>query len=192
MTVHTYGDSHSNLPWVFIKVPEYEIIIHWKTGCTMARFSLEKKQLCNLKNDIVKENDTVIFCFGEVDCRVHYGKTENYKDLLKDIVKEYFRVIKSNVDDYYRLNVLIYPVPPVLEQYSQQTILSGTLQQRKEIVEFMNEQLQSACDTYEYRLFDIYSQCLNERGFMNMLLSDHTGHITDNDLIVSNLKRYIA
>ena len=51
----------------------------------------------NIKKCGVHENDIVIFCFGEIDCRNHVHKhitsEYSYKDIINNIVNNYFNVI---------------------------------------------------------------------------------------------------
>jgi len=87
MTVHTFGDSHSH--YGFKKINN--IKINWIGP--MLCYTLGNKGLdgLNISNFDVNENDTVIFCFGEIDCRAHIyrfvNETTTYEEIIDKIVK---------------------------------------------------------------------------------------------------------
>ena len=60
--------------------------------------------LLNIKNCGVKENDIVIFCFGEIDCRnhvhKHISKNKSYKNIIDDLSINNFESIKKNINTY--------------------------------------------------------------------------------------------
>jgi hypothetical protein len=80
MSIHTVGDSHSYYGW--------SGIIHHHLGAVLCySFGKEKLNKCDIRNFDIKDGDTVIFCFGEIDCRCHIHKhiteTTTYQQYYK-------------------------------------------------------------------------------------------------------------
>lgn len=104
MSIHTFGDSHSNNGWNFDNINIHHI------GSTLCySFGRDKLNRLNIKNFGVRENDIVIFCFGEIDCRCHIYKYvnahRNYQQIIDEIVNNYFIAIKDNITQYSNLQV---------------------------------------------------------------------------------------
>jgi len=84
MTIHTFGDSHSYFGWD--NIPNVKIHHLGPKLCySIGRDGINIKDNSNVcsfgkngitikDNAVVKENDVVIFCFGEIDCRCHVHK----------------------------------------------------------------------------------------------------------------------
>ncbi len=68
MRIHTVGDSHSHCAW-----PDY-VIPHHLGAILCYSFGKEKLERCDLRELDIEDGDTVIFCFGEIDCRCHIHK----------------------------------------------------------------------------------------------------------------------
>lgn len=180
MKIHTIGDSHSVHPWNKID----NIIIHHQ-GPKLC-YSIGRDGI-NLTNLNIKENDLLIFCFGEIDCRCHIIKyiteTKTYKDIIDEIVNNYFIAIHKAVSELnIKVNVSIYNVVPPLFAYSlgnPEYPHLGTNEQRKQFVLYFNEQLKYKCKEYNYIFFDIYNKYVNSDGFIDNSLSDSDVHISN-------------
>ena len=65
-------------------------------------FGKENLKRCNISDYDLKNNDTIIFSLGEIDCRCHIIKHINekmtYKTIIKIIIDMYIDAIKINVD----------------------------------------------------------------------------------------------
>ena len=74
MQIHTFGDSHSYSGWERIK--NIKINIHHLGPILAYSFGRDGLSRNNIANSCfnVNENDIVIFCFGEIDCRGHVHK----------------------------------------------------------------------------------------------------------------------
>lgn len=179
MVIHTFGDSHCSNGWGGI--PNLETHHLGPKLC----FSIGRDGI-NIKDGYdVKNGDTVIFCFGEIDCRFHIHRhiTEdrNYKEVIDDIVNKYFIKVKDAVDMFENLQTVIYNVvPPVKKedvyQYPDHPHL-GTDEERKGYVLYFNEKLKEKCIEYGFVFFDIYNKYIDSDGFLNKSLSDGTVHV---------------
>jgi hypothetical protein len=110
MVIHTFGDSHSYNG--FSNIPN--ILTHHlgpKLCFSIGRDGINIKDGYNVNN-----GDTVIFCFGEIDCRCHIHKhiTEgaDYKQIIDIIVTNYFKQIQTAVNTFNNINTVIYNVVP--------------------------------------------------------------------------------
>ena len=89
MTIYTIGDSHSTADWNNIKN------LHTFSVGPILCYNFAIRGI-NLKDgNIINDGDTVIFCFGEIDCRCHIHKhitnDISYTDVIDYIVDTYFR-----------------------------------------------------------------------------------------------------
>jgi hypothetical protein len=182
MSIFTFGDSHSFYPFNKLKYIDVNSI-----GPTLA-FSIGRDRLkrLNLKDYPVKEGDTVIFCFGEIDCRCHVHKyineTKEYKSIIKPIVDLYFEGIQEIVSEIKNLKTYIYNVVPPIE--IDETVWNnpeypflGTNEERKLYALYFNECIREKCKEYGYGFFDIYDKYTDSNGFLLKSESDLNVHI---------------
>ena len=182
MTIFTFGDSHSVHP--FDKLP---YISANSIGSTLA-FRIGRDRLVRL--DILKfpvaEGDTVIFSFGEIDCRCHIHKyindTNTYQYVIKNIVDSYFEGIKEIVAPFTKLSTYIYNVVPPIEfdatiWNNPEYPFLGTNEDRKKYHLFFNECIAKNCRSYGYGFFDIYDKYTDSNGFLRKSDSDGFIHI---------------
>jgi len=209
MVFHTFGDSHSEFGWKLIP----RIKINHLSAKLCYSFGRDKLSLLNIKNYNVSEGDSVLFSFGEIDCRAHIYKHDTddnqYPKIIDDIIDNYFIAIKLNVSQYNNLNVFIYFVPPsdVTTQLNEEELQLyvykkinknehsvypwlGTNEIRKKYFLYFYNKLKQKCIEYNYIMFDIYNQYCDENGFIKQELSDGTAHINNpiyiNEFIISN------
>jgi hypothetical protein len=179
MIIHTFGDSHSYFGWEGIQ----NVNIH-HLGPKLC-FSIGRDGF-NIKDEYnVNNGDTVIFCFGEIDCRCHVHKyiTENidYKQIIDNIVNNYFVKIKSAIDIFSNLKTVIYNVVPPVQKHNTgenpEYPYLGTDEERKAYVLYFNDKLRQKCIEYNFLFFDIYDKYIDSNGFLNKSLSDGNVHI---------------
>lgn len=182
MKLHTFGDSHSRcIAWQTIDMPNLEIITYSGTPSTMARFCTERLNFLNIKDYGVSENNMACFCFGEIDCRMHYSRPENFvvaPFLIDKIIERYFETIRENVEQYKNLTTIVFNIVPQTRKYSNEFFL-GTDEERKTIALIMNSKLKEYCKKYNYIFFDVYDKYCDDEGFMNPKYKDGAVHIGD-------------
>jgi hypothetical protein len=94
---HTIGDSHCKAGWERISELTIKSTILEKR--TMYQFGQEKLDFLDIREHGVVEGDTVIFCFGEIDCRFHiynFSQSEGYEALVCRLVDNYIDAIDQN------------------------------------------------------------------------------------------------
>ena len=189
MSIHTTGDSHCRTLGKCSSL----IQCHWIPEILCYSFGKEKLNRCDIRNFNVKNGDTIIFCFGEIDCRCHVHKhiteTNTYQNIINDIVHNYFEAIKLNITtcQINFKNVCVYNVVPTCQKHN--TIENfvypflGTDEERKKYVLYFNEKLKEKCIEYGYVYFDIYDKYTDSNGFLDKSLSDGHVHIDNSEYI---------
>lgn len=182
MVIHTFGDSHCYSG--FGNIPNVRTHHLGPKLC----FSIGRDGI-DIKNGYnVNDGDTVIFCFGEIDCRCHIQKYvsthQDYKQIIDDIVINYFTKIKHAVDAFdTTLTPVIYNVVPPVQKYNTaenpEYPYLGTDDERKVYVMYFNEKLQQKCVEFNYLFLNIYDKYVDDNGFLNKNLSDGNVHIRD-------------
>ena len=202
MSIHTIGDSHSINGW-HPSNDWYGIIkTHHLRGILCYSFGRDKLDRCDIRMFNIKDGDTIIFCFGEIDCRCHIHKhitnIITYQDIINNIVDNYFKAIELNVSiSQIKLkNVCVYNVVPPVQKniilrnvydYTGLPIL-GTDEERKCYILYFNEKLKEKCIENNYIFFDIYNDYIDENGFMIENFRDATIHICNGYYITKFIK----
>lgn len=192
MKLYTFGDSHSRcLSWQTVKIELLEIKLYQGTPSTMSRFAGEKLEFLNIKDFGVEENDAVCFCFGEIDCRMHFSKQVNFKNhelLIDELVKRYFEAISKNVEQYKNLITMVFNISPPCRNFND-AIFIGTDEERKKIYLYMNYKLKEYCQLYNYIFLDVYDKYCDDDGFLKLLFKDTAVHINNGIYIEEFLKQ---
>ena len=181
MSIHTFGDSHSYFGWR--DIPNVQTHHLGPKLC----FSVGRDGI-NIKDGFnVNNGDTVIFCFGEIDCRCHIHKhiteTNDYKQVIDGIVDDYFAKVKIAVEDFNNLKTVIYNVVPAIQKNTcaenELFPFLGTDEERKKYILYFNEKLQQKSDEYKFVFCNVYNDYADDNGFLNKSLSDGSVHIRD-------------
>ena len=188
MSIHTIGDSHSGGGWT-------QMIQHHLGAVLCYSFGKEKLNRCNIRNFNIKDGDTIVFCFGEIDCRCHIHKhitdTISYQDIINNIVDNYFEAIELNVSvSQIKLkNVCVYNVVPPIQKYNTlenpEYPYLGADEERKQYVLYFNKKIKEKCIEKKYIFFDVYDKYTDENGFLRKDLSDDNVHIRDGRYITN-------
>lgn len=190
--IHTFGDSHSSSVhshWGKIDISGVEIKCNHIGGRLMYTFGRMGMQLLDIRKYGVKENDTVIFCFGEIDCRNHVHKhiTEqvSYKDVIDYVATSYFKAIKENVSNYSNLKTCVYNVVPPSKCFNvgpnHPYPFIGTDDERKTYHMYMNTKLKELCNEHNFIYFDIYNDTCDDEGFLKKEYSDGQVHLRNTE-----------
>ena len=188
MTIHTFGDSHSNFPVKNVRTHHL--------GPRLCN-SIGRDGISIKTGFDVNEGDTVIFCFGEIDCRCHihrFAEDSDYKSVIDFVVVKYFKKISIAVNEITNLKVAIYNVVPTVQKNTVREHpmypFIGSDEERKKYVLYFNEKLKEKCLEYNYIFFDVYDKYTDENGFLNKSLSDGTLHIGNGKYISEFIDKY--
>jgi len=200
MTIHTFGDSHSNFGFRDIN----NISIHWIGPILCYTFGVKKNDILNIRNFEVNENDSVIFCFGEIDCRAHIyrfvNENNSYQNIIDNIIEKYFEAIILNIEGYKNLKIIVYNIVPpsrienMLTDIEIQTYVlvknkndipwKGSNNERMQYHLYFNQKLQHYCHKNGFIFMDIYDKYCDENGFLKKEFSDGNVHI-DNPIFIN-------
>lgn len=186
MTIHTFGDSHASN--IYSGWKDCDGVISHHLGPVLCySFGKEKLFRCDISNFDIKNNDSVVFCFGEIDCRCHVNKHITYKKtfdiIINEIVCNYADAIKINIENckVKLKTICIYNVVPPVNSYntSENKVYPflGSDDERKSYVLYFNKRLKEICEEYGWIFFDIYDFYTDTNGFLNKELSDGGVHI---------------
>lgn len=191
MVIHTIGDSHSCQGWT-------GICEHHLGHVLCYSFGRETLGRCDIRKYNIHNGDTIVFSFGELDCRCHVHKyvnaTTTYQQVIDPIVENYFKAIKLNVDvSKIKLkNVCVYNiVPPIQKDRTPENLeypFIGTDEERKQYTLYFNQKIKELCIIYNYIFFDIYDKHIDENGFLRKEMSDGLVHITEKCFIYEFLR----
>ncbi len=187
MTIHVFGDSHAS-----DKISGWkdclDIESHYLGPILCYSFGQEKRKRLDINKYDIKDDDIVLFCFGEIDCRCHVHKyitpQQDYKEIINQVIHNYILAIKENIRNCKAKLKYVYVynvVPPVrkesIRQHKKYPHL-GSDQERQKYVLYFNQKLQEVCDD-NIRFFNIYDKYVDKDGFLNPELSDGSVHIFD-------------
>lgn len=181
MVIHTVGDSHSYSGWSGVTTNHLGPMLCYTFGKKHKRFDIHSLNL--------KEGDSIIFCFGEIDCRCHVNKyvrnNVSYTKVIDTIVSNYFKAIQKHVSKlpFSLKHVCVFNVvPPVRASDTEENKdypFLGSDEERRSYVEFFNNMLRLYCFVYQYVFIDVYDKYADEDGFLKKGLSDGNVHIKD-------------
>ena len=102
------GDSHISM---FKNTKAYHFQNRPHTACMLHNYH---KELLKILNRHKKE--TILFIFGEVDCRIHVFNTmktldRDYDIVIEDIVENYLEYVRMLIE-YYGFDVRVLTIPP--------------------------------------------------------------------------------
>ena len=202
ITIHTFGDSHaSNIysHWGYINLPGVNISCNHIGGKLMHTFGRRGLKLLNIREEKygVKENDIVIFCFGEIDCRNHVHKhvseKKTYKDVIDEIVINYFESIKKNKFLYNNIKICVYNVVPPIRYREEDSDhpfpYLGSDEERKLYFNYMNSKIKELCKINNFIYFDIYKDSCDDEGFMKKEYSDGNCHLKHTEHSINFIKK---
>ena len=181
-TIHTIGDSHCYSGWSNIITPHHlGPVLCYTFG----------KDRCDLRNPAysIRDGDTVIFCFGEIDCRCHVYKhineTTTYEQVIDAIVENYVEAIKVTIatSQLKLKRVGVYNVVPPVQRHNTHEDPGypylGSDDERKAYVLYFNQLLRAKCAENNFVMFDVYDNYADNNGFLRKELSDGQVHIRD-------------
>jgi len=199
MKIHTFGDSHGSQYSGWLNCEN--VVTHHLGPVLCYSFGKEKLNRCDIRNYNLENGDSVIFCFGEIDCRNHVHKhitnEINYKVIINNIIENYIEAIKENITICQKnlKHVCIYNViPPV--RYIQEAPnhpfpYLGTDEERKTYFLYFNKVLKQKCYEEKFIFFDIYDEIKDNQGFLKKEFSDGNCHLKDHFSLNKFINKYL-
>ena len=193
MTIHTFGDNQAIYGWNNT-IEKH----HINDLCFI--FGKDKLDLLDISKYNIQNYDTIIFCFGELDCRIYINtvidSNNTYKKIIDNIVKNYFEAIKINIinSNIIFKNICVYNIiPPSLTENitNEEYIYIGSDEERKSYVLYFNLKLKEECLKNNFIFFDIYNLHIDDNGFLKKNVNDGNGFIKNTEYINEYIKKYI-
>ena len=181
--LHTIGDSHGGgvrgLTGAFDLVGG---VVHHPIGPKLMH-SIGRDGL-DFRTLGVADGDTVICCFGEIDCRCHVHKFgPDYRKTIAATVERYVDALLANLVRLPRLRLCVYNIPPPIRKAGKvenpDYPYLGTDEERLAYVTCMNELLAAACQRHGLVFVDVAAEYADEQGFLRDAQSDGNVHIAD-------------
>ena len=198
MSIHTFGDSHSSN---IISGWNKNIKSHHLGPILCYSFGKDHLKRCDIRNYNIKNNDTLIFCFGELDCRCHVNKhitnEITYQTIIENLIENYVNAIKKNISkvNIKLKNICIYNVVPPIKKENiyrdSKYPCIGTNEERKSYVLYFNQLAKQKCIENDWIFFDIYDKYTTKDGFLEHKYSDGNIHIYDGKYINEFIQKYL-
>lgn len=187
MKIHTFGDSHSCNGWDYAP----SVIQHHLGPILCYSIGRDGLNRLNIQHYGVENGDTVIFSFGEIDCRSHIKKyiTANtpFTVIIDNIIDKYVDMIRQNINQFANIYACIYNIVPPIQRHNtpenHEYPYLGADEERKQYVLYFNYKLREICRKYHFTFVDIYDKYTDKNGYLNKLLSDGKVHIKDGTYI---------
>lgn len=182
-SIHTIGDSHGGgvhgLSGAFDLVGE---VTPHHLGPRLMH-SIGRDGL-DMRKQGIKDGDTVICCFGEIDCRCHVHKFgPDYRKTIAATVERYVQALLANLKRLPRLRLCVYNIPPPIRKAGKlenpEYPYLGTDAERRAYVNCMNELLAEQCARHGLIFVDVAREYADEHGFLRDSQSDGNVHVAD-------------
>jgi FkbM family methyltransferase len=181
--LHTIGDSHGG--GINGLVGAFDLIggvAHHHLGPRLMH-SVGRDGL-DLRAYGIADGDTVICCFGEIDCRCHVHKFgPNYRRTIAETVERYVQALLANLGRLPRLRICLYNIIPPIRKAGKlenpEYPYLGTDEERLAYVTCMNELLAEQCERYGLIFVNVAREYADEQGFLRDSQSDGNVHVAD-------------
>jgi hypothetical protein len=168
--IHCIGDSHSAVfsgeeimqpEWPVLASNKLPFFNSYRLGPATAYQLKNKKHLIDeIIKQHVKEDDSLLFCFGEVDIRAHLMKQIEIQDrTLDDVVKEcvdrYFDVIMAYKNN--GINCMVWgPIASWHESKNYNGPSFGSCIERNQITKEFNRYAEELCNQNNLKFITIF------------------------------------
>ena len=198
--IHCIGDSHACIfsgseaqqpAWPELANDSLEQFRSYRIGPATA-YNLKNKT--DIIDDIISqkvdtENDSVVFCFGEVDCRAHLIKQSRIQQketrlLIEECVKRYFEVIKEYKEKGINIcvwgpiaswgdeNPYVFYEARTIEALEKEDVSYGTNIERNAVTSYFNKFLKLLCETQDITFITFFPYMLNQDGTTNVFYTE--------------------
>ncbi len=150
LTIYVIGDSHS------LFYNNIDICKVWHAGAILAYNLIDKREVYNYIYENVPKYSKLLFCFGEIDCRLHLYKHLN----IEECANRYIKAVKQFKNDYSL--IVAGPIASTPRENPQNEFQSseyptyGTQVQRNLVTRDFNEALRRKCAQNKIKFFTLF------------------------------------
>lgn len=184
------GDSHAHHSFLDIEgvtvFPPYGF-----QSVTMHKVGRDKLEFLDLKQAGIPSDSTVIFLFGEVDCRCHVKrqieeKGRTMEEVIDTLVDNYVDCIRKNQILLPQLTIILASVVPPVRRLEYEALngplnngfpFVGTDAERSAFTRYMNNRLAQHAKANDWTFLDIHSEYADVDGMFRYELSDKCVHV---------------
>lgn len=193
--IHVFGDSHSRI-YSSHYLSNYICKVYYVGPITMHRIGRDKITIDRLKalskkyyneylptckseykhmsypdDDNIKENDVVLFVFGEIDIRNHYVKQlqkgRSHSEIIANLTNSYISTIMENKKTYNNVKFGLQSInPPVdiknIHYQIKDYPVVGTIEQRIQATNEINKLLKQKCKDNDLLFIDTATYYQND------------------------------
>lgn len=195
--LYIFGDSHAHFSFKNLKISHQNM---HQSSVTMFRVGRDNK-IVNYNANIDITTNTVLLCYGEVDCRCHIGKQvnlgRNEDDVINELATCYFKTISNSIKN---AKVIVASIIPPTARNDYETINGPILHEfpfinsdddRTRYTNKLNKKIEELCNMHNYIYFDGYSFYRRESGMFSYEFSDECVHLKDNLNFIEHLYKVL-
>ena len=193
--LYIFGDSHALFSFKGLAIPHQN---RHQISITMHRIGRDKL-IVNYTPDIDLLDNTIVICYGEVDCRCHVGKQilfgRNEDEVIQELVSSYFRTISQISKAHI---IIVGVIPPVSQEehekihgpISHEFPFVGTNEDRIRYTQKVNEKLKNYSLKNDYIYFNPYEYYTKDN-ILNPVFSDKTIHLIHNSYFLEEFSKIL-
>jgi hypothetical protein len=189
--IFIYGDSHAYNSFKGLK---YDHRNCHQNAITMFRIGRDNI-IINFNKDDIRENDILVLCYGEVDCRCHVQRQintgRNEDDVIHELVSSYYQTIVNNINTIANKNVKIIMVGviPPTKQSDYESLhgpilhdfpFVGSDEDRVRYTDKVNKKIEELAKERNFTYFNPYLYYTRKDGTLRYELSDYIVHLGNN------------
>lgn len=193
--LYIFGDSHALFSFKGLAIPHQNRQQH---SITMHRIGRDN-HIINYTSDIDLPNNTIVICYGEVDCRCHIGKqvllSRKEDDVIEELVSLYFKTISQ----ISKAKIIIVGIIPPVSQEEHDKIhgpithefpFVGLDEDRIRYTQKVNEKLKDYSLKNDYIYFNPYAY-YSKNDMLNTDFSDKTIHLIHNSYFLEEFSKIL-
>jgi hypothetical protein len=177
-SLHVIGDSHAK----FIFRNTAGIKVHYLGPVTMHRVARDGRDFLRLRDLKVHDRDVVVWCLGEIDVRchiLHQSRLQNSatESIVRKLAETYLLSIAAIQRDAHDLHTVVLAVIPPTDQVNNEEFPRvGSLEERIEARQLLNEALRENCAARSFHFLDPFSPFTDPIGALKENMSDGNVH----------------
>jgi len=208
--IHCIGDSHACFfsgggvqpQWPALSRDILPFFRSYRLGPTTACNLVIKTYMMNqiVGQKVDKDKDRIVFCFGEVDCRVHVRRlmernSKSMEDVVGEMVKDYMDVVVKYKNKGLDIGVW-GPIASYPDNHMEAVHLDfmlnyekmkdfGSCLERNKITKYFNEKVEERCKEEGIHFVTLFYEMVDENLITKGKYLDYAIHLNNDALPVS-------